>query len=47
MVIGGTIGDGFSITGTLEVTLMLPQLLRTMADQIEQDIKENGLGETE
>lgn len=40
MVIGGNKGNGFSCQMDLEATLMLPELLRHMADQIDQDRKE-------
>lgn len=40
MVIDGNKGQGFSCQMDLESTLKLPELLRHMADQIEEDRKE-------
>ena len=40
IVIGGNRGEGFSCQATADVTLALPKLLRTMADQIEGDTTE-------
>jgi hypothetical protein len=37
IVIGGAKGEGFAIQATLEVTLALPQMLRTIADQLDAD----------
>jgi hypothetical protein len=39
IVIGGNCGEGFSCQATLEVTLALPAMLRSIADQIEADIQ--------
>jgi hypothetical protein len=39
IVIGGNRGEGFECHATLEVTAKLPDLLRTLADQIEGDIR--------
>jgi hypothetical protein len=36
-------GAGFAVAATLEVTLSIPSILRETANQIEADIKENGL----
>jgi hypothetical protein len=36
-------GTGFAVSATLEVTLAIPSILRQTADQIEADIKQNGL----
>lgn len=38
IVIGGNKGEGFACQATLEVTLSLPKMLRSIADQIEADI---------
>jgi hypothetical protein len=38
IVIGGNRGEGFSCQATLEVTLAIPAMLRSIADQIEGDI---------
>jgi hypothetical protein len=38
IVIGGSKGSGFSVQATFEVTAKLPDLLRTMADNIERDL---------
>lgn len=38
IVIGGDKGEGFACQATLEVTLALPAMLRSIADQIETDI---------
>jgi hypothetical protein len=51
MILQGNKGDGFSIASfdiqaTLDITLALPKLLRSMADQVEADIKEQDLGQT-
>ena len=51
IILEGTKGNGFSIAtfdiqATLEITLSLPKLLREMANQIDADIKEQGLGQT-
>jgi hypothetical protein len=48
MIVAGNKGNGFSIASfdiqaTLEITLSLPKLLREMANQVEVDIKEQGL----
>lgn len=37
IVIGGDRGEGFAAQATPEVTLRLPAMLRTIADQIEAD----------
>jgi hypothetical protein len=51
IVLEGDKGDGFSIASfdiqaTLQITLSLPKLLREMANQIDAEIKEHGLGKT-
>lgn len=38
IVIGGERGPGFSIQADLQTTLLLPDLLETMAKQIRKDI---------
>jgi hypothetical protein len=38
IVLGGVAGSGFSVQATFEVTAKLPDLLRTMADNIERDL---------
>ena len=48
MILDGNKGNGFSIASfdiqaTLEITILLPKLLREMANQIEADLKEHGL----
>jgi hypothetical protein len=40
IVVGGDRGQGFEVQATLEVTLNLPTMLRTLADQIEADLKQ-------
>jgi hypothetical protein len=52
MIVDGNKGNGFSLASydmqaTLEITLALPRLLREMANQIEDDIKEQSLGKTQ
>ena len=42
IIIGGEKGDGFSVQGPLAITVLLPELLRRMADQIEADLKGEG-----
>lgn len=42
-VIGGNKGNGFSIKGEITKILMLPNLLRYMADEIEKQNKEGQL----
>lgn len=39
IVMGGHKGHGFSVQASPQMTARLPALLRTMADQIEQDMK--------
>jgi hypothetical protein len=39
IVFGGDKGAGFSVQGDLETMLALPKILRSTADQIEQDLK--------
>ena len=39
MVIGGTRGDGFSVQAAPYVLPFLPTMLRSMADQIETDVR--------
>lgn len=39
IVIGGERGEGFGIQGTAGVILALPKMLRTIADQVEADIR--------
>jgi hypothetical protein len=51
IILEGDKGNGFSLASfdvqaTLDITLTLPKLLREMADQIDSDIKEQGLGKT-
>jgi len=36
MVIGGDKGSGFSVQAPMEIQMNLPQLLRNLADEIEQ-----------
>lgn len=36
VVLHGTSGSGFSVQGPAETTLVLPRLLRLMADEIEK-----------
>lgn len=43
LVFNGNNGSGFSCQAPLDVTLSLPQMLRSMADQIEADIKSGQL----
>lgn len=38
IVIGGPEGPGFSVQGDLATMVMLPSMLRAMADQIEADL---------
>jgi hypothetical protein len=38
IVVGGTLGSGFSVQATAEVTAKLPRLLRILADGIEGDV---------
>ena len=40
MVFGGTLGSGFSVQASAEITLGLPALLRQMADDIQRDLAE-------
>jgi hypothetical protein len=40
IVIGGDKGTGFSVQGGVETLLALPTILRSTADQIEQDLKQ-------
>jgi hypothetical protein len=47
MIVDGNKGNGFSIASfdiqaTLDITLVLPKLLREMANQIEQEISKMG-----
>jgi hypothetical protein len=39
IVIDGKDGGGFAVQATLQTTLMLPSMLRDMADEIEGDLK--------
>jgi hypothetical protein len=39
LVFGGNKGDGFSVQATLEMTLLLPTILRTIADQLDADVE--------
>ena len=41
LVIGGTLGNGFSVQATAGVTLLMPALLRMLADNIEADTQED------
>lgn len=41
IVIGGDRGEGFACQATLEVTLTLPKMLRSIADQIEESTPRN------
>jgi hypothetical protein len=43
IVIGGDKGEGFACQATLLVTLALPMMLRSIANQIEADIQTKGL----
>lgn len=43
IVLDGTKGSGSSCQADLETTMKLPSLLRHMADQIEQDMKQGKL----
>jgi hypothetical protein len=38
MVLGGVMGQGFSVQGTEKVVRALPEMLREIADQIEGDM---------
>ena len=38
MVVGGERGNGVSICADLNTMMLLPELLRTIADQVEADI---------
>jgi hypothetical protein len=38
IVVGGDKGEGFAVQADLSTVLALPAILRTMADQIEQDM---------
>lgn len=38
IVIKGKHGSGFSVQATAEITLRLPELLRSVADDIERDL---------
>lgn len=40
IVIDGAQGGGFSVQATAAVTLRLPTLLRTLADGVESDLRE-------
>jgi hypothetical protein len=35
LIFGGRLGEGFEVQATLPLTLRLPEILRTIADQIE------------
>lgn len=39
IILDGKIGDGFSCQGSPELTQALPGLLRDVANQIEEDVK--------
>jgi len=39
LIFGGAEGDGFSCQAPLDVTLKLPEVLRSMADQIEASLR--------
>lgn len=39
IVIGGNKGEGFSMQATLDITLALPSILKTIAEQLEADVK--------
>jgi hypothetical protein len=39
IVIDGDKGQGFSVQATLAVTMALPTILRTVADQLDADIE--------
>jgi hypothetical protein len=43
IVFGGHLGNGFSVQAPLDITLMLPEYLREMADNIDASLKA-GLG---
>lgn len=40
MVFGGEHGDGFSVQAPLDLTVRLPALLRKVADDIEQTLRQ-------
>ncbi len=40
IMLGGRHGSGFSVQAPLDVQVGLPQILRTVADQIEKDMKQ-------
>jgi hypothetical protein len=42
IVIGGDKGNGFAVQADLPTTLMLPQMLRFMANEIEKDLPTDG-----
>jgi hypothetical protein len=44
IVIGGDRGEGFSVQATLEATLALPMMLRSIADQVEADLTKEKIG---
>lgn len=39
MVFKGIHGSGFSVQAPMEIQMNLPQLLRNLADQIENDVR--------
>lgn len=39
IVVGGSKGEGFSVTGTVEFAMVMPQMLRYMAEQLENDVR--------
>ena len=39
LVMDGARGQGFSVQATIDILAQLPQMLRTIADQIERDTK--------
>ena len=40
LVLGGTMGAGFSVQATANVVRQLPNMLREIADQVEKDLSE-------
>jgi len=39
IIIGGNKGDGFSCQASLEVHLTLPEILKNVANQVEEDLQ--------
>lgn len=40
LILGGFLGQGFTVQGTEEVVRALPKMLREIADQVEKDLPE-------